>query len=249
MDRWNLRPQERRLVVVVAAIFFVMLNMWFVWPHFKDWRTAQDEIERNQRTLNRYRLEVANIPDHEVKLKKLEGEGSKVLPAEQSIDLLRTVQTLAKSNQVDITRSGQPIKSMAIGNTNAFFEELSLPIDVITGEKALVDFLYNLGSGNSMIRVRDLTLNPAPSGTNLVGRVTLVASYQKQTETKPASDTAAKINAPRPVLEPKGKTNAPPPQVAGHSATSTLPRLERKLKSDIKSKLDARISTNMTKRP
>src|SRR5690349_4419840 len=118
MDRWNLRPQERRLVVVVAAILFVMLNFWFVWPHFKDWQTLQDQRARNQRTLNRYQMEIANAPTYQARLARLEGEGgAKVLPAEQSIDLLRTVQNLARSNHVEITRSGQPIKS-AMLNTN-----------------------------------------------------------------------------------------------------------------------------------
>ena len=46
--------------------------------------------------------------------------------------------------------------------------------------KLSLDFLYNLGSGNSLIRVRDLQLSPdAPARQQLGGTVKLVASYQK----------------------------------------------------------------------
>jgi len=49
-----------------------------------------------------------------------------------------------------------------------------------------VDFLYNLGSGNSLIRVRDLSLRPDPPRQQLSGNVKLVASYQKNPSKKPA---------------------------------------------------------------
>ena len=51
-DKLNLRPQERRLVVIVGLIIFVLLNMWFVWPYFDDWGRVRGEIARaNGRTL------------------------------------------------------------------------------------------------------------------------------------------------------------------------------------------------------
>ena len=37
LDRLNLRPQERRLVVMAAAVLFLVLQFWLVWPHFKEW--------------------------------------------------------------------------------------------------------------------------------------------------------------------------------------------------------------------
>ena len=64
--------------------------------------------------------------------------------------------------------------------------ELTQPISVQSGEAQLVDFLYNLGSGNSLIRVRDLTLRPDPPRQQLSGTVKLVASYQKNPPKKAA---------------------------------------------------------------
>ncbi len=33
----QLRPLERRLVVGVAVVLFIVLNWVFIWPHFSDW--------------------------------------------------------------------------------------------------------------------------------------------------------------------------------------------------------------------
>ena len=51
-----------------------------------------------------------------------------------------------------------------------------------------MDFLYKLGSGASMIRVRDLELQPDPPHQRLSANIRLVASYQKN----PTAATAAK---------------------------------------------------------
>ena len=36
----NLRPLEKRVVVGVAVMAFVVFNLWFVVPHFSDWEQA-----------------------------------------------------------------------------------------------------------------------------------------------------------------------------------------------------------------
>ena len=64
--------------------------------------------------------------------------------------------------------------------TNSFFEESGLSVQMQqVEEKDLVLFLYNLGSGNSNIRVKELELNPHNTGTRLVCKALLIASYQK----------------------------------------------------------------------
>jgi type II secretory pathway component PulM len=126
LDRWNLQPQERRLVVIVAAILFGMLNLWFVWPHFKDWQQVKDGREQSQRKLGRYTNEVARVPEYERRLKVLEKLGSPVIPSEQTLDFYRAVQTLAKLKGVRIDQQGQPTAGQ--GNKpaipTAFFEKL-----------------------------------------------------------------------------------------------------------------------------
>ena len=73
------------------------------------------------------------------------------------------------------------------GTNEEFFIRLTQTIGVQSGEPQLVDFLYNLGAGSSLIRVRGLSLRPDPPRQQLVANVTLVASYQKSPPKKPAT--------------------------------------------------------------
>ncbi|MBI3416799.1 MAG: type II secretion system protein M [Verrucomicrobia bacterium] len=194
-SRWEvLQPSERRLVVIVAIVVLVMVNFLFIWPHFKDWKQIQDQMSGAQTKLGRYTNEVARIPDYQKRLNALEKQGSAVLPAAQSVDFLRTVQNLARSNKVEITQQGQPTPVKEPGVTNSFFEKLSLQLRMTSGEAELVDFLYELGTGGSMIRVGDLSLSPGVNGSSLAGSLTLIASYQKTNlvaTAKPATNATA----------------------------------------------------------
>ena len=80
----------------------------------------------------------------------------------------------AAQSGVAISSSGK-IQS----DTNQFFVELSQNVNVVSKEQSLVDFLFNLGSGNSLIRVRDLGLQPDPPRQQLMASIKLVASYPK----------------------------------------------------------------------
>jgi len=92
-------------------------------------------------------------------------------------------------------------KGRISSGTNQFFLEQSQNISVQSGEQQLVDFLYNLGSGNSLIRVRDLTLRPDPPRQNLSATVKLVASFQKKTAGKGAPATRKTAAASSSTLE------------------------------------------------
>jgi hypothetical protein len=94
---------------------------------------------------------------------------------------------------------------------NAFFLELSQTISVLSFEKPLVDFFYNLGAGNSMIRVRSLSMHPDAARQQLSATITLVASYQKKTRT-PSASTAPRTTAPAatPAATPAAKPATPP---------------------------------------
>ena len=84
--------------------------------------------------------------------------------------------------------------SRALVRTNdAFFVEQVQNINVIATEEQLIDFLYKLGSGASMIRVRDLELQPDPPHQRLAANIKLVASYQKNpASTKVEKNSTAK---------------------------------------------------------
>lgn len=195
LNKLNLTTQERRILVVFVAIAFVVLNAVFVWPHFGDLAKVQQQLNAARKTLDTYKKEIARVPAYRARLEELEKQGEAVLAAEQALQLTRTVQSQAQLNNVIITGT-RPVTSTS---TNQFFDEQALSIDVTATDKELVDFLVALGSGNSMIRVRDMDLRPDPAQYKLLGKITLVASYQK----KPKA-------AATPPPAPRTTTNLPP---------------------------------------
>lgn len=199
----NLRPKEKRLVVGVLAVLLLVLSVFWVWPRSGQWRKALDALEKSRKTLQTYEAEIARIPEYEARMTALEGQGSAVLQEEQALQLLRTVQLQAQQFQVVITstRTGIPTQSTTT-STNVFFDEQAVQISVSTGERELVRFLHALGSGDSMIRVRDMDLRPDPPRYRLNGTITLVASYQKK---------------------PKGSRPAPPPATAAAAPPAPAP--------------------------
>jgi hypothetical protein len=217
-DKLNLRPQERRLVVIVGIVIFVVLNFLFVVPMFGEYAKTMKDMKITRDKLRTYDNEIRRKPHYEVQLKELESSGSFIAQEEQASQLMRDVNTQAALSQVTVMRY-DPTQRGSAGKTNAFFEEQTLGITVNTGEKELIDFLYNLGSGNSLIRVRTMTLNPEPSHFKLQGNLTLVESFQRKPPPRAASAPApapAKA-APAPVpaktvptAAPTAKTNNAP---------------------------------------
>lgn len=173
----QLRPLERRLVVGVAVVLFVVLNWVFVKPHFGDWGRLRARQDDARRKLKLYQDTIAKDMGYEAQVKKMESQGEFVAPSDQAINFLRTIDSQSALSHVSIiTTSRQTTR------TNEFFAELTQNISVIATDAQLVDFLYKLGSGASMIRVRDLELQPDGMHQHLNANIRLVASYQKNSD-------------------------------------------------------------------
>jgi Tfp pilus assembly protein PilO len=181
LDRLNLRPFEKRLVVGVAAVLFIVLNAWFVFPHFSDLAQAVDRRADALKKLDRWQVEINQEPTYKKQIRELESEGQSVPAEDQQNQFSRAIQMQQAQSGVLITST-----SKQTVRTNQFFLELTQQVSVESGEAQLVDFLYNLGSGNSLIRVRDLALHPNAPRQALSGNVKLVASYQKNPPKKAA---------------------------------------------------------------
>jgi Tfp pilus assembly protein PilO len=181
LDRLNLRPFEKRLVVVVAAVLFVVLNAWFVFPHFSDLAQAQKERAEALEKIGRWQAETNQISSYQRQIRELESEGQAVPAEEQQNQFSRAIQMQQAQSGVNITSTSKQTVS-----TNQFFLRLTEQVSVESGEAQLVDFLYNLGAGTSLIRVRDLALQPNAPRQALSGTVKLVASYQKNAPKKAA---------------------------------------------------------------
>jgi len=195
LDRLNLRPFEKRMVVGVGAVLFVVFNAWFVFPHFSDLAQARDRKVEAQKKLDRWRTEVDQSAKYKAAIAKLAGEGLEVAAEDQQNQFSRAIQMQQAQSGVNVTSTSRPNT-----RTNDFFMELTQTIGAQSGEPQLVDFLYNLGAGTSLIRVRGLGLHADPPRQQLVASITLVASYQKTPPKKPA--VAAPTSASRSALSP-----------------------------------------------
>jgi Tfp pilus assembly protein PilO len=181
----QLRPLERRLVVGVLVVLFVVLNLVFVRPYFSQWGTMRDRLTDAQGKLKRYQAMSAQKPTLEKQVKVYESQGGFVAPEDQAVNLMRTIQGQAANSGFGIQNF-----SRSQMRTNQFFTEQTQNITVLATEEQLVDFLFKLGSGASMIRVFDLEMQPDQPRQHLQANIKLIASFQKN----PATTNAATIS-------------------------------------------------------
>jgi Tfp pilus assembly protein PilO len=182
----QLRPAERRLVIGVGVVLLIVLNWVFVWPHFSDWGKLTQRYEDGQRKLKLYQAAITQEPELKKQVSAFESEGEFVAQEDQAINFMRTIQSQASSCGFGIENF-----SRSQMRTNQFFVEQGQNIQVHATEEQLVKFLYELGSGASMIRVRDLTLQPDQARQKLAADIRLAASYQKNPKaTAPAAPAA-----------------------------------------------------------
>jgi len=186
----QLRPLERRLAVGGFVALIVVLNWWFVWPHFSDWNHLRRRLDDAQGKLKLYRETVAQIPDYQAKVKTFESQGEFVAPEDQAINFTRAIQSQSAASGVNIINTSRQLTR----TNDAFFVEQIQNINVTATDEQLVDFLYKLGSGVSMIRVRDLELQPDVAHQHLTANIKLVASYQKN-PVAPANSKSATAKA------------------------------------------------------
>jgi type II secretory pathway component PulM len=172
----QLRPLERRLVVGVMVVLIIVLNAVYVWPHFSDWGNLKARLFNARRDLARDQTTITGAAKYDSQVKALEKAGAFVAPEDQAINFMRTVQSQASQSGVGILNTSRQMTR----TNDAFFVEQVQNITVVATDVQLVDFLYKLGSGASMIRVRDLELQPDAAHQHLNANIQLVASYQKK---------------------------------------------------------------------
>jgi len=198
----HLRPMERRLVIGVGVILFLVANAWLVWPHFSDWGDLSRRQSVARAKLSLYGDAVSRIPKLQAQVSAFQSVGEVVNIEDQSIDLMRTIQSQASASGVGI----QNFSRQTTRTNDAFYIEQVQNISVLATDEQLVNFLYRLGSSASMIRVRDLELQPETTHYHLQANIRLVASYQKKAIAPAAAKpTAPAANPPLPL--PTGSVN------------------------------------------
>ena len=183
----NLTSLERRFVIGVAVVVFVVLNLIFVRPRFKDWGLVKNRITAATSKLEKYRAEIKASTNLQAEVARLEGAGMSVPAEDQAVDFLKTIQNAALQTRVNI-QSGQRANTRT---NDQFFIEQSQYITAIAKEENLVDFLFQLSANNALISVRDLVLRPDPARQQLNATLRLVASYQKKPAPRPGAPAPA----------------------------------------------------------
>ena len=210
LDQLNLTAQERRIVVVIAVVVFVVLNWLLVWSHFGDLARVRQQLDDTRNTMQKWNKEISNDLEptngYKIILKNLERQqGGGIV--NQQVQLQRTISDQAIKTGVNIGET-RAVTS-AHPDTNEFYAEQSVKISFDCVEAQLVSFLYNVGNDPAMIRVRELNLHTADANRyRLKGDAILTANYPKHPP----------VVAPKPAPPP-----AKPPVVAPKTVPSAAP--------------------------
>jgi Tfp pilus assembly protein PilO len=204
----QLRPLERRLAVGVLVVVILVLNAWLIWPHLSDWGNLRRRLNDARTKLSLYQTAITQLPGLQAQMKTFESQGEYVPPEDQANNFIRAIQSQAADSGVGISST-----SRQTSRTNEFFIEQLQNITVTATDEQLVNFLYKLGSSASMIRVRDLGLQPDNARQRLNANIQLVASYQKRPPAPPPAAPKPATAQPTPA-KPAAATRAAAPAAA-----------------------------------
>lgn len=218
LDQLNLTPQERRIVVVIAVVVFVVLNYLLVWSHFGDLGKVRRQLDETRKTIQTWNLQISKdqaTNGYKTVLHALERQqGGGV--GNYQVQLQRSVSDQAFKTGVVVSEIKPAISSHP--DTNEFYAEQCVKISFECTETNLVNFLFNVGNDPAMIRVRELSLKTADANRyRLKGDALLVANYAKQppVAAPKAAAPAGKVPvvAPKPVPAPRPAIPAPKPPI------------------------------------
>jgi hypothetical protein len=224
----RLNPMERRFVVGVGVAFFLVVNVVWVLPLFGQWSATQKANDDAHARLSKFTEGISHKQEVDAAIAKYQGESQVVPPEDQAVQFFRIIQNQAAASGVGIISMGSTRQSL--NTNNPYFVEQNQTISTSSGEKQLVDFLYNLGTGaGSLIRVKNLSIQPDAPHQQLTARITLVASYQKKLAgpgTAAAAPAAARTPAPAPPKTPPAATAPKPaaPKPATATPTGAAPK-------------------------
>lgn len=227
-DKLNLNAQERRLVVITGIVVFALLNWFFVFPEFGEYGKYDQRISDAAARLKSYQDEIGRRSGYDKELKELKSQGSQIATEEAALRLSQEINSQAALSGVTITGMTPLQRQAASGKTNAFFEEAAVTVNINTGEKELINFLYTLADKELLVRAKAMNIGPDPSRMRLQGQITLVKSYQRRpppkvTAAAAAAKPAATPAKPVPVAPKNEPTVTPAPKPATPAAVPTPP--------------------------
>jgi hypothetical protein len=199
---WDqLKPQERRWLIFIGVIVFATMNYLFIWPQFKEWSANRARMDAAQGNIAKYTAEIAHKPDYEHKIHTISPDEQNIAPEDQAVHFEEGFREKAVENGVQIQSTSRPSTRM-----DDFTMEQRETLQVLTGERNLVDYLYSLGSSGSSVRVESMSLRPVDLNRyQLHADLTLVESYFRNPTSSAARTTAGgatRTASPAPAAAP-----------------------------------------------
>ena len=196
IDRLQLRPQERRIIVAGAVVLFLLLNLWFVWPHFGSYARFHVQRLENDTKLSTYLLEIGRTNDYFARLGSLEKEGSGIVTDNNDLAVQNTLTAVARANGLNIPFNRVP--QTGHGRTNEYFDQITFAAPIPpTAPDSLVNLLVSVASNQVVMRIKELDLRPSDvSRYRLAGNLKVVASFQKKSLTGAEPAKTAKPSKP-----------------------------------------------------
>ncbi len=214
LDRLGLKPHEKRVVVVVSAVVFLVLNYLFVWPRLGDYRTLLARTEEAEDKRELFDLNADKLTNLTNRVQQLERGGAGSLKHDQGSQFLSAIQTEASKAMLNImqTRNLPPLSGHY--STNDFVEDRVIMINFNAADSNLVDFLYAFSLPKSSLRVQSFDIGPeAPAQQRLSGSLTLVGSIDRPPATKSAASKS----------KPKDNKSGTPAQKTEAAGTKSNP--------------------------
>lgn len=209
----RLSSMERWIIIIVIVGIFAVVHFALVVPYLNDWSKLTNRRTEAEDKQKKYEEMIAQMPAFQKQISSLEGENSAVPAEDQSVNFITAIQSQAAQSSVAIiSNTRQPER------TNQFFLERAQSVSTQSGEGQLVNFLYHLGTGNSLIRARALSISRDPSQQQLKATMTLIASFQKKAPAKPALTVT-----PKPAATPAA---APKPDASKATSKPAVPAVK-----------------------
>jgi hypothetical protein len=210
----QLKPQERRWLIAIACVVFVTMNYIFIWPQFKEWSANTNRMSTDRDNMAKYSGEIAHKSEYERKIRGIDPENQNIAQEDQAVHFENYFRDRAVENGVQIQSTSRPST-----RTDDFTIEQRETIQVLTGERNLVDYLYSLGSSGSSMRVESMSLRPLDLNRyQLHADLTIEESYFRNASSAASARTTAAAAPAAPAANPAARaansiapTNRPGP--------------------------------------
>ncbi len=194
-DKLNVRPEERRYVIVFFFGVFILLNGLWAWRHFSgstEWSSLSISIEEATGEKNSHDARIKSLEKQEKEWEDYEkrtgGGGGKA-----QYDPLPRIQRLAAESKFAPGSMGRnKMEDPEFGS----FDRHLVSMDFTASDESLVNFLVELAREPELVRVSDMAVSRGDrENKTLRGTMSVVASLSRKAD---ASNSKSKTKGNRP---------------------------------------------------